>query len=156
MYSLLQLLISWRASILPVTDVPVVLPEVVIAPSSAEVYQLLPSGIGRQGRLGEVTGRRPLLAKSSGSGGIAVPQALARGPAPKSSEIIIRSHASRGSQWMARHCSPKRRIKLMENLHFFAGTLQNMVQLLILYSLCLQLCPYTPRMRFADIPACMY
>ena len=45
MYSLLQLAISWRASILPVTDVPSVLPEVVIAPSSADVYQLLPSGI---------------------------------------------------------------------------------------------------------------
>jgi hypothetical protein len=45
MYSLLQLLISWRASTLPVTEVPLVLPLVVIAPSSAEVYQLLPSGM---------------------------------------------------------------------------------------------------------------
>src|SRR5689334_2771997 len=43
MYSLLQLEVSWRASTLPVNDVPVVLPEVEIAPISAEVYQA-PSG----------------------------------------------------------------------------------------------------------------
>jgi hypothetical protein len=30
---------------LPLTEVPVVLPEVLIAPSSAEVNQLLPSGM---------------------------------------------------------------------------------------------------------------
>ena len=36
--------VSWRASILPVTDVPLVLPDVLIAPSSAEVNQP-PSGI---------------------------------------------------------------------------------------------------------------
>src|SRR5450830_271059 len=44
MYWLLQSSSSWRASILPVTEVPTVLPEVVMAPSSAEVLQL-PMGI---------------------------------------------------------------------------------------------------------------
>ena len=50
MYWLLQSSSSWRASILPVTEVPTVLPEVVMAPSSAEVLQL-PMGISSNNRL---------------------------------------------------------------------------------------------------------
>jgi hypothetical protein len=80
MYSLLQFEVSWRASILPVTEVPVVLPEVVIAPSSAEVNQE-PSG--SWAGTATFSGAWTLMASgpSSGAAVAAAPCAAARASA---------------------------------------------------------------------------
>ena len=121
MYWLLQSSSSWRASILPVTEVPTVLPEVVMAPSSAEVLQL-PMGISSNSMLCLVSAaaalpqvmasasarewvdfmavlvfgaRQARLIFVSGSGGL---QAAASREAPKT---CAHQHARAGA---AKHC----------------------------------------------------